>query len=71
MNHLTLSLFVIGCASATPVPRGPCTRADDSEAMALKAAECKARVERECNGVPDDECPAVHECDEWVAERCQ
>jgi hypothetical protein len=38
--------------------------------MVAKAAECRHRVATECANIPDEECPAVHECDVWGEERC-
>lgn len=38
--------------------------------MATHAIECAARVRSECAGVPDADCPATKECDEWGQKRC-
>lgn len=61
---LTIALF--GCAGGQGT--GPCS-ATDAEMLA-HAAECKARVERECDGIPDSECAVTKECDQWGESRC-
>jgi len=64
-------LLLAGCAASAPPPaREPCT-GSDAEAMALKSAECRARVARECKDIPDEDCPAVAECDRWGEGRCE
>jgi hypothetical protein len=55
---------VWGCSPKTE----PCSENDT--VMILHAAECRQRVETECRDLPDNQCPAVRECDAWGRARC-
>ena len=72
MRHVLVVLAVVlagvfGVLDAC-APVVPCSETDT--VMLAHQAECIARVRSECANVPDDECPAVHECDEWGNARC-
>lgn len=52
-----------------------CSAARQQEAcseanMAALVAKCRFRVETECGDIPDEECPAIRECDAEVDRRC-
>jgi hypothetical protein len=62
---LTCACALASC-STTPPPCSP-----SNPEMVAKATECRVRVQAECKGVPDSECPAVAECDHWGEARCK
>jgi hypothetical protein len=66
--RITPVLFILaGCAEQLP-PTHPCSL-ENPEAHAFAAA-CRARVELECKGVEDEQCPAWHECMAEFERRC-
>lgn len=66
---LALVFFlVMSTLDACSKPLVPCSPNDT--VMAAHAAECRARVEAECVGVPDSECPVIADCDAWGEARC-
>ncbi len=56
------------CAGQLP-PDHPCS--ERSEAYRARIAACIARVQLECPDVPDEQCPAVEECDRYFEETCR
>jgi hypothetical protein len=58
------SMWLIGCSSKIE----PCTEGDT--VMLQHAAACAVRVRVDCRDIPDNQCPAVRECDAWGRARC-
>lgn len=61
-----IALFLVGCAG-TDITE-PCSYANPEFVGYL--AQCRARVEEQCNGIPDNDCPVVNECDREIDRRC-
>jgi hypothetical protein len=63
-----LAALLVSCSSQLP-PEHACSL-ENPEPYRVAAA-CRARVELECPDVPDEECPAWHECMAEFEERCR
>ncbi len=60
---------LLGCSSCASLQSEPCSF--ENPRFAAYVASCRARVEFECEGVPDDACPALAECEREIDRLCR
>lgn len=59
---------LFGCSSCAAT-QDPCSF--EEPRFAALVATCRARVEIECEGIPDDACPVIAECEQQIDRICR
>jgi hypothetical protein len=61
--------FVLFGCSGCAATQDPCSF--EEPRFAAYVATCRARVEFECEGIPDENCAAIRECERHIDQLCR